>query len=72
MDKELKKLNRYQFHVLLTELISSDLKRSNFPPAVISYMRDLLSIKDIDQPTSEYLKGIIEPKDTIKQIVKKF
>ena len=69
---DLEKLNRYQFHVLLTELISSDLKRSNFPPAVISYMRDLLSIKDIDQPTSEYLKGIIEPKDTIKQIVKKF
>ena len=35
-------------------------------------MKDLLKMKDIDQPTSDFLKEIIEPKDTIKQIVKKF
>ena len=69
---DLENLNRYQFHVLLTELIGSELKRSNYPQAVIEYMKDLLKMKDIEQPTSEYLKEIIEPKDTIKQIVKKF
>lgn len=70
--EDLEKLNRYQFHVLLTELLTTELKRSNYPECVIEYMRDLLKMKDIEQPTSEFLKEIIEPKDTIKQIVKKF
>ncbi len=69
---DLERLNKYQFHVLFTELITSELKKSNLPPAVVSYMRDLLRMKDVDQLTSEYLKEIIDPEDTIKQIVKKF
>ena len=69
---DLEKLNRYQFHVLFTELISAELKKCNYPPAVAAYMRDLLKTKDVEQLTSEYLREIVEPEDTIKQIVKKF
>lgn len=70
--EDLERLNKYQFHVLFTELISAELKKSNYSPAVSSYIRDLLRMKDVDQLTSEYLKEIIDPEDTIKQIVKKF
>lgn len=69
--KELETLNRYQFHVLLTQLVMRELKRTNTPSSSIAYMEDLLKMKDIEQPTSDYLSEIIEPKDTIKQIVKK-
>ena len=69
---DLERLNKYQFHVLFTELIAQELTKCNFDSAVVSYMRDLLKMKDVDQPTSEFLKEIVEPKDTIKQIVKKF
>lgn len=69
---DLERINKYQFHVLFTELIAEELKRCNYSPAVISYMKDLLKMKDVNQSTSEYLKGIVEPEDTIKQIVKKF
>ena len=71
-DEKLERLNKYQFHVLFTELISAELKKCNYSPAVSSYIRDLLRMKDVDQLTSEYLKEIIDPEDTIKQIVKKF
>ena len=69
---DLERLNKYQFHVLFTALIAQELTKCNFDSAVVSYMRDLLKMKDVDQPTSEFLKEIVEPKDTIKQIVKKF
>lgn len=69
---DLERLNKYQFHVLFTELITEELKKCNYPPAVASYMRELLRMKDVDQPTSDYLKEIVDSEDTIKQIVKKF
>lgn len=70
--EDLERLNRYQFHVLFTELITAELKKCNYSPAVASYFRDLLRMKDVDQLTSDYLKEIIDPEDSIKQIVKKF
>lgn len=70
--EDLERLNKYQFHVLFTELIAEELKKCNYPQSVVTYMRDLLRVKDVDQPTSEFLKEIIDPKDTIKQMVKKF
>ena len=70
--EDLERLNKYQFHVLFTELISQEIRKCSNSPAVAAYMRDLLRIKDVDQPTSEYLKEIVDPEDTIKQIVKKF
>ena len=70
--EDLERLNKYQFHVLITELIAEELKKCHYPQPVVTYMRDLLRVKDVDQPTSEFLKEIIDPKDTIKQMVKKF
>ena len=70
--EDLERLNKYQFHVLFTELIAEELKKCNYSQSVVTYMRDLLRVKDVDQPTSEFLKEIIDPKDTIKQMVKKF
>lgn len=70
--EDLERLNKYQFHVLFTELIAEELKKCNYPQSVVTYMRDLLRVKDVDQPTSEFLKEIVDPKDTIKQMVKKF
>ncbi len=70
--EDLERLNRYQFHVLFTELIKKELKRCNYSPAVIEYMIDLLKMKDVDQSTSEYLSEIVPSKESIKQIVKKF
>ena len=70
--EDLERLNKYQFHVLFTELITAELKKCNHSPAVAAYFRDLLRMKDVDQLTSDYLKEIINPEDSIKQIVKKF
>lgn len=70
--EDLERLNKYQFHVLFTELITAELKKCNYSPAVAAYFRDLLRMKDVDQLTSDYLKEIINPEDSIKQIVKKF
>lgn len=68
---ELEKLNNYQFHLLLTELIVQELRKSNFSKAEISRIKDLFASKDNNEKSSEFIKSILsETNNTIKQFVK--
>ena len=67
----LEKINLYQLHLLLTELFSEELRRINFSILVISRLKAIFGLRDIDQTPSEYLNEIIDEKDTIKEMVKR-
>ena len=69
--EDLKRLNAYQIHLLLIELIASDLRKSHYPQKTINVMKKLLSMRDLDQPSSSYLNELMKDKENIKELVKK-
>lgn len=69
--EELERLNKYQLHLLLTELIIQELRKSNFTKAKISEVREILSLKDDFENSSDFFKEMIPNNDdSIKQFVK--
>lgn len=69
--EELERLNKYQLHLLITELITQELRKSNFSKAEVSKVKEILSSKDDSENSSEFLKNIIPNNDdSIKQFVK--
>ncbi|MBQ6323530.1 MAG: hypothetical protein IJI22_01720 [Bacilli bacterium] len=67
----LEQLNRFQLHLLLTELIVNDLKKSKYNSATINYFRELLNLRDNDERSSSYLREVMRGQDNLKELVKK-
>lgn len=68
---ELEKLNKYQLHLLLTTLITLELRKNNFPSKVEKEVKELLDIKNAEDNSSDFFGDIIGNNDSIKQFVKK-
>lgn len=68
---ELEKLNKYQLHLLFTELIILDLKRCGYNNSQIAEIKELLYSKEDSKDSSEFFEDLFEDKETIKQFVKK-
>lgn len=69
--KDLERINKFQIHLLLIELISQDLRKSNYGEGIIRRVREMLCIKDTEQESSDFLDEVMGGQDTIKQMVKK-
>lgn len=69
--EELEKLNKYQFHLLFTMLLSQELKRNNFSSSSVTEVKELLEMKDSTDNTSEYLKELLGDNETFKQFAKR-
>lgn len=67
----LEKLNIFQLHLLLTELITGELRRTKCSTTTINYLRELLGLRDNDTRSSSYLKEVMEGQENIKELVKK-
>lgn len=68
---KLEQLNEFQLHLLITELIASELKRVKYTQPTINNLRDLLGLRDLDQSSSSYLREVIDGQENIKELVKK-
>lgn len=68
---ELEIVNRYQFHLLLTSLIVSEMRKNNIGSKLESEIRELFNIKDNIEATSSFLANILLDNNTIKQFIKK-
>lgn len=69
--QELEKLNKYQLHLLLVSLITSELRKNNFSSKIEKDVKEVLIMKDIEDDSSDFFADIIGNNDTIKQFVKK-
>lgn len=69
--KELEALNKYQIHMLLTSLITSEIKKQNLDPGFERYIRKLLESKELKEDTSEFLRTFLRPEESIKQLSKR-
>ena len=69
--EELEKLNKYQLHLLLISLVTSELRKNNFTSKTQNDVKELLEMKDVNSDSSEFFADIIGNNDTIKQFVKK-
>lgn len=69
--QELAKLNKYQLHLLLISLITSELRKNNFTTRDERSIKEILQMKDIDDNSSDFIADVIGNNDTIKQFVKK-
>lgn len=68
---ELERLNKYQLHLLLTSLITTELRKNNFPSNIERQVKELLQIKDDNDNSSNFFSDIIGNEDTLKQFIKK-
>lgn len=68
---KLRDLNQYHLHLLVTELIATELRKINVTQSTINHMREIMELKDTEQTTSDYLSEIIGSQKDIKQLVKK-
>lgn len=69
--KKLERLNKYQFHLLLLAMISSELKKGDFSPKAEKAIKEILNLRDEDTNSSDFLNNIIDDNDSIKQFIKK-
>ena len=69
--EKLEQLNAFQLHLLLTELIAGDMRRSHYSQPTINNIKKILSLRDIDQSSSSYLKEILQGQENVKELVKK-
>lgn len=71
LENELEKINKFQLHLLLTELFSEELRKINFSKETINRLKEMFSLRDLDQNPSNFLNDIIDGQNTIKEMVKK-
>lgn len=71
-DKEkLAKINLYQLHLLLSNLIVSELRRERFSNGTVAQVQELLAIKDDDTKSSDFFEDVLGCSRDIRQFVKK-
>ena len=69
--EELAKLNKYQFHLLLTQIMVSELQScSGITNASEKHFKEIMGIKDEDQDSSDYYASIMGNSDSVKEFVK--
>ena len=69
--EHLEVLNKYQLHLLITALITSEVRRTNFNSRQEKQVKELLELKDDTYDTSEFLDEVIGTNDSMYQLVKK-
>ena len=52
-------------------MISSELKKGDFSTKTEKIVKEILSLKDEDVNSSEFLNNVIDDNDSIKQFIKK-
>lgn len=67
---ELEELNKYQFHLLLTTLITSEIRKSNFDSRYEKRLREELLERDEFDTLASFYADLIGDNDSIKQKVK--
>lgn len=70
-EDDLERINKFQIHLLLVELIVQEMRKNNYSQEIINRVREMFNLKDTDQNTSTYLEDIIDGQDSIKQMIKK-
>lgn len=71
MESELEKINKFQLHLLLTELFSEELRKINYTKDAINRLKEMFALRDLDQNPSDFLNDIMDGQNTIKEMVKK-
>lgn len=69
--EKLEELNKFQLHLLITELVKLELRKNGFNSKIESDVRELFGMRDPSDDTSSFLGEIISNNDSIKQFVKK-
>lgn len=69
--KDLEAVNKYQLHLLLVKLITTELRKNNFSSKVEKEVKEILDMRDEYEDSSDFFGDIIGNNDTIKQFVKK-
>ncbi len=69
--EELETLNKYQLHLLFTELISIELRKSGFSNSQVAEVKELLYSREEDEDSSKFFENLFAQDETIKQFVKK-
>jgi len=68
--EELAKLNKFQLHLLLTEIMASELRGcSNITNACEKHFKELLGLKDAEQDSSDYFADIMGKSEDVKELV---
>lgn len=67
----LEQLNMYQIHLLITELISADLRKTNISQSTINELKELMSLKEDKISTSSYLNDLLKNQENVKEFIKK-
>ncbi len=69
--KELEELNKFQLHLLLTTLISLELRRNNFTSKTERDVKELFNLREVEENSSRFFNDIIGNNESIKEFVKK-
>lgn len=67
----LEKLNNYQLHLLLSELIIGDMRKENFRSDAISKVREIFLQKDDGEKSGDFFKNLLVGERDVKQFIKK-
>lgn len=67
----IERINTFQLHQLITELISAELKKQNFSQPSIKHLKELMNLRDEDQNISDFLYELMGEQKNIKQFIKK-
>lgn len=70
-NRELELLNKYQLHLLMTALLISDLRKSRISKRKEETIKELLSMKEESDHTSEFLEDLMSSCENFEQFVKK-
>lgn len=68
---ELEILNKYQLHLLITAILCSEMRKENIESKKENRLKEILSIKDDTQNSSDFFADIISNNESVKQFVKK-
>lgn len=69
--EELERLNKYQLHLLLSSLITTDFRKNGCDNSLESEVRELLSIRDDNENSSDFFADIMTGSNNFKEFVKK-
>lgn len=68
---DLDRLNQYQLHLLISELLLSDMRRGDYSSKKIMEVRNLFNSKEEGEFSSEFFSSLLEDSKDVKQFIKK-
>lgn len=69
--EKLENVNKYQLHLLLTELIVRELHKGNYSNSEILEIKNMFNSKEDIENSSEFIAEILEDSENIKQLIKR-